>query len=203
MGISPGKGEHGSRTYPRPTVAKVHNGFGGKLSDWDQDEKSRFWRRIRKLATGIVEGADRRMKGEERCLAVCGELNLGIYNHGRGGINATDPEIIRWIPDAVEALKPKVVVLLGWQSLRIYLRKYWPQAGFPGQVVHKDPDKTYELKVKSEHRYHFRIWDKIATAWGDVVVIQWPNHPSQHPFGSEENWAKSIKQAVSFLKKIN
>jgi hypothetical protein len=202
MGISPGGGEHESDYDDWPlTAGEVHRGFGGEYGEWDQppNSPSPFWRKVRKLCFGLIKNADSRLNREEDCLAVSGMLNLGTKNQGRGGWDATDPKIIKWIPTAVEMLKPRIVVLLGWKHLFPKLCERWSKTCFPGQVVHKNPDIIHPLNIN--RRYRFRIW-KVSTSWGDVTVVLWPNHPSQCPFaGDEENWEKSIKQASLLLKK--
>ncbi len=173
MGISPGKGKHDSDINSPPSVGAVHNGFGGKLSNWDAKERNRFWRRIRKLCCGFVERTD-----------------------------ATDLKVIKWVPDAVEMLRPKIVVLLGWGSLLSYLRICWPNKPLVGQVVHTEANCSHRLRLKTERHYKFSVW-RIPASWGNVTVILWPNHPSQHPFGDEKNWEKAIDQALSLLKEID
>lgn len=202
MGISPGHGTHENNDsfYPLPTVGHVHTGFGGEFADpckptWDGP----YWQKTRKLCIGMIQKFEPKIKLPMDCLSLSGHLNLGTKQQGRGTFDATDPKIIKWIPTALETLKPRVVILFGWKSLMGKLKNHWDSSHPIGILVNSDPEKKIPFKCDSKRMYCYSIW-RLKSSWGKITAICWPNHPIRPPFGGMKNWEKSVKQASPLLK---
>jgi hypothetical protein len=192
MGISPGRGEHISDYGLPPSIGNVNSGFGGRYGDWDKEKPSPFWRKVRQLCFGLVKTADSRLGSESACLTISGMLNLGIKNEGQGTFDATNLRIVKWIPQALEMLKPRVIVLLGWKGFLRDLPKPWKKNAFLKMLVASQREDV-ELRI-ANNDHIFCVW-RIPMSWGNVLVICWPNHPSRPPFGGMNNWEESVKRS--------
>jgi hypothetical protein len=199
VGISPGaplgKGANvrSKRKQYVPTVGKPHHHFNSERFWKEHGEWKGYWPKIRQLCVGLL--SDKIGNDVEKILSLCGHLNLGEKQTGRGNAKAIDREILRWIPKVVsEKLRPHTLLLLGLKGHRKNgILEPWKGTGLEF-IVESDPDQEFAFKHPDGKRRFFQMWKNPNAAAYPKTVLLLPNHPSRYPMTVPKSWESMIEQ---------
>lgn len=201
VGISPGntprKEDKGFVTLNKsgkpPTFGKPHGGFSYR-------DPKHYWAKVCSLCCHFVRRSDSKMS-DDGCIALSSHLNLGTGQAGEASVEDADRATTRWVSTLLNKFfQPRLIVCFGLNQIL--------KARFDDWNC-RDGLQVDWRKPKAEHlfdSYHFRLWEAISAKGKRIGVLMWPNHPSRHPFGGDENgleWKRSLTEANLFLAANN
>ena len=196
LGASPGDSpvprdadHHEQTPFPLPTVGKPHprvrypdkNGMG-------------YWYRVRMLAEMLLD-ADGTL-GEDDALALFGTANLSTKPSGKASDVKPSLPFARWVLETIrDGLRPRVLVLLGLRGLLEKNRELSSLFAdtFAGFEARK-PHSTYRFDAYQAKQFLFREWNSAAFQGSPLLVVDWPQHASKHPFTIVDYWRAACGQ---------
>ena len=175
--------------FPLPTAGKHHPRV------WYCDKKGRgYWYRVRLLAQTLLD-ADSAL-GDDDALALFGTVNLSTKPSGSARDAQISPPFARWVLETIrDGLRPRVLVLLGLRGLlkeNRELSRLFANT-FDGFDVRK-PHSTYRFEEYQRKRFVFREWNSAAFQGSPLLLVDWPQHASQHPFTIIDMWRAACEQ---------
>ena len=191
-GDSPMPGDADHRTqppFPLPTAGKCHPRV------WYCDKRGKgYFYRVRLLAQTLLN-ADSAL-GDDDALALFGTVNLSIKPSGSARGAQISPPFARWVLETIrDGLRPRVLVLLGLGGLlkkNRELSRLFADT-FDGFDVRR-PHSTYRFEEYQRKRYVFREWNSAAFQGSPLLLVDWPQHASQHPFTIIDMWRAACEQ---------
>jgi hypothetical protein len=171
IGISPGAGKISNPAgYWKPSAGIPYNG------GWNPP--GHFWKSLRNLAIRIMQGVKSDLTKDE-CLALSGLLNLGTRNdaHPNERFVTEGEKYIKWIPTAIQMLKPKIVITLGLKGICVFpvVRENW-KASILAKLLAKPDCPNVPFEWGKRYCFEKRLLDD------GTLVVAWPNHLQQPPF---------------------
>jgi hypothetical protein len=208
LGLSPGAARPsdkaaGTLTYRQgwepPSIGEPSSGF------YDKDPKQ-YWPKAKDLCIYLVK-RDAPKLAPTDALSLASHLNLGTGQFGKGGPEAVEEDIVKWVSSSLYSIfRAKILVCFGLNGIFANERfcKLWNcKGGLPVKWNNPDDDCCF-ASTAFKKSYHFRLWKTQRADGKPMAVLMWPNHPSQHPFAGgpeESNWREARRQADRFLKK--
>ena len=186
----PGDADHSTQPpFPLPTAGKCHPRV------WYCDKRGKgYWYRVRLLAQTLLD-ADSAL-GDDDALALFGTVNLSIKPSGSARDAQISPPFARWVLETIrDGLRPRVLVLLGLRGLlkeNRELSRLFADT-FDGFDVRR-PHSTYRFEEYQRKRFVFREWNSAAFQGSPLLLVDWPQHASQHPFTIIDMWRAACEQ---------
>lgn len=186
----PGDADHSTQPpFPLPTAGKPH------CRVWYSDKKGKgYWYRVRLLAQTLLN-ADSALSDDD-ALALFGTVNLSTKPSGRACEAKISPSFARWVLETIrDRLRPRVLVLLGMRGLlekNRELSRLFADT-FDGFNI-REPHSTYRFEKYQQKRFVFREWNSAALQGSPLLLVDWPQHASQHPFTIIDWWSAACEQ---------
>ena len=155
--------------YSLPSVGVAQSGIHVR-------DGRHYWDRIRDLGTMIIQ-AHAPGISEIEAHALIGQLNLGTGQFGEAKNAAFESEYCAWVPEViVDHLRPAYVILLGLGS---HLAGSGFDPRFRLAIDWNRPDKAFVFASYQRAKYQFRVWRRQKTDGKNIMLVQWPQHPSR------------------------
>ena len=194
IGVSPGNSPEsgvGSRRYVSEPAT-----FVGAASHFYYPDTSRYWEKVRYLASAVVSRQDKTIT-EKDALLITSHFNLGTGSAGTACEDTVEPPYVEWVSSLLNGvLRPDLVVLFGLHSIltKKKMSECWNvQTGL--RIDWKNPQNSFPFNTP-RGTYQYRQW-RVSSDLGHILrVVMWPNHPSRWPVARMDSWKHSVDHYI-------
>jgi hypothetical protein len=157
-----------------------------------------YWEKLRLLSNLYFS-----QLSEVDAISLTTHINLGTGSAGGASVHDVEERYVRWASRLINySHNPDLVILFGlWGIIRDSRVTQWWNHRQGINVDWARPSHTLNFPV-SGRIYRFRAWTALNANGHLVKVVIWPNHPSRPPFGSLQNWKKSVDDFILWQDSI-